>query len=183
MKRRTLLKALIAAPVAARAAHAAAPANMKGIEELQKHWRNLLADGVAVPSPGEPLKLSKEEWKKRLAPESFNVLREEGTERPGSSPLNHEKRAGVFVCAGCGLPVFTSEMKFDSGTGWPSFFTTIPGVFEHKKDFLLIIPRKEYHCVRCGGHHGHTFDDGPAPTGERWCNNGVSLRFIPKSSG
>jgi peptide-methionine (R)-S-oxide reductase len=95
--------------------------------------------------------------------------------------LNDEKRSGVYVCAGCSLPLFTSAMKFDSGTGWPSFFTTIPGAFATKKDNFLIYTRTEYHCVRCGGHHGHVFDDGPPPTGQRWCNNGVALRFIPKS--
>jgi peptide-methionine (R)-S-oxide reductase len=179
MDRRTLLKALAAA-FAAEPALAAPPANMKGIEELQKNWKNFLAPDAKVPSPTEPLKLSDDEWRKRLPPESYRVLRKESTERAGTSPLNDEKRPGVFVCAGCGLPVFTSEMKFESGTGWPSFFTTIPGAFEKKKDFLLIYPRSEYHCARCGGHHGHVFDDGPQPTGERWCNNGVSLRFIPK---
>jgi len=124
--------------------------------------------------------LGKDVQMKRLPPEAYKVMRDEGTERAGTSPLDHEKRPGVFVCAGCGLPVFTSEMKFDSGTGWPSFFTSIPGAFEMKKDFYLIYPRTEYHCMRCGGHHGHLFDDGPAPTNQRWCNNGVSLRFIPK---
>jgi peptide-methionine (R)-S-oxide reductase len=153
---------------------------MKGIEELQKNWKTFLAPDAKVASPGEPLKLSDDEWRKRLPSESYKVLRKEGTERAGTSALNNEKRPGVFVCAGCDLPVFTSEMKFESGTGWPSFFTTIPGAFEMKKDFLLIYPRSEYHCVRCGGHHGHVFDDGPAPTNQRWCNNGVSLRFIPK---
>ena len=108
------------------------------------------------------------------------MLREEGTERAGTSPLNDEKRAGIYACAGCGLPVFTSEMKFESGTGWPSFFTTIPGVFDMKKDFYLIYPRTEYHCKRCGGHHGHVFDDGPPPTNQRWCNNGAALKFIAK---
>jgi peptide-methionine (R)-S-oxide reductase len=180
MDRRTLLKALAAATLGARTAHAAPPKSMKDLEALQKNWKSFLPASAAVPAPTEPLKLSKDEWKKRLPPESYKVLREEGTERAGSSPLDREKRAGVFVCAGCDLPVFTSEMKFDSGTGWPSFFTTIPGVFEQKKDFYLIYPRAEYHCIRCGGHHGHVFDDGPAPTGQRWCNNGVSLRFIPK---
>src|SRR6266851_4093567 len=146
MKRRTLLQALLASPVAARLARAAPPANMKGIEELQKNWKTFLAPDAKVPAPSEPLKLSKEEWRKRLPPEAYKVLREEGTERAGSSPLDKEKRPGVFVCAGCGLPLFTSEMKFDSGTGWPSFFTSIPGVFEQKKDFYLIYPRTEYHC-------------------------------------
>ena len=101
---------------------------------------------------------------------------------PADGPLRAtcEKRPGVFACAGCGLPLFTSAMKYDSGTGWPSFFTTIPDVFATKSDFKLILPRMEYHCVRCGGHHGHVFDDGPPPTRQRWCNNGVALRFLPK---
>jgi peptide-methionine (R)-S-oxide reductase len=157
------------------------PSTVKDIENLQKNWKALLADGVKVPLPSEPLKLSKEEWRKRLDAAQFNVLREEGTERPGSSPLNAEKRPGVFVCIGCNLPLFTSEMKYESGTGWPSFFTTIPGVFGTSTDYKLILPRTEYHCIRCSGHHGHVFDDGPPPTGKRWCNNGVALRFIPKS--
>jgi peptide-methionine (R)-S-oxide reductase len=180
MDRRTLLKALAAA-FAAEPALAAPPANMKGIEELQKNWKSFLAASAKVPSASEPLKLSDEEWRKKLPPESYKVLRKEATERAGTSPLNDEKRAGVFVCMGCDLPVFTSEMKFESGTGWPSFFTTIPGAFETKKDYFLIYPRTEYHCARCGGHHGHVFDDGPPPTNQRWCNNGVSLRFIPKA--
>jgi peptide-methionine (R)-S-oxide reductase len=160
---------------------AAQPTSMKEIENLQKNWKALLADGVKVPLPAEPLKLSKEEWRKRLDAAQFNVLREEGTERPGSSPLNNEKRPGVFVCIGCGLPLFTSDMKYESGTGWPSFFTTIPAVFGTSTDYKLILPRTEYHCIRCGGHHGHVFNDGPAPTGQRWCNNGVALKFIPKN--
>ena len=87
----------------------------------------------------------------------------------------------VRVCAGCDLPVYTSAMKYESGTGWPSFFTTIAGVFESKTDYKMFLPRTEYHCKRCGGHHGHVFDDGPPPTGQRWCNNGVALRFVPKT--
>ena len=160
---------------------AAQPANPKGVAELQKNWRLLLAEGAKVPPATEPLKLSKDEWRKRLDRAAYNVLREEGTERAGTSPLNFEKRPGVFACAGCDLPLFTSEMKYDSGTGWPSFFTTIPGVFGTKKDYGLFLPRVEYHCIRCGGHHGHIFDDGPKPTGQRWCNNGVALKFIPKT--
>ncbi len=178
MERRTFLLALAAAPFCAHAQQR----SMKDIDGLQKNWKTLLPAGASVPVATEPLKLSKDEWRKRLPPEAFKVLREEGTERAGTSPLNAEKRPGVFACAGCGLPVFTSEMKFESGTGWPSFFTTIPGAFETKKDFYLIYPRTEYHCARCGGHHGHLFDDGPPPTNQRWCNNGVSLRFIPKDS-
>ena len=176
MQRRAFLLAFAAAPFCL---HAAPPKSMKDIEGLQKNWKTLLRSGEAVPGPGEPLKLSKDEWRKRLDPQAYKVLREEGTERAGTSPLNDEKRPGVFVCSGCGLPVFTSEMKYESGTGWPSFFTTIPGAFETKKDFYLIYPRTEYHCARCGGHHGHVFDDGPPPTGKRWCMNGLAMRFVP----
>jgi peptide-methionine (R)-S-oxide reductase len=160
--------------------NAAQPTSMKDIENLQKNWKALLADGTKLPLPTEPFKLSKEEWRKRLNPTQFNILREEGTEPPGTSPLNNEKRTGVFVCVGCNLALFTSDMKYESGTGWPSFFTTIPEVFANKTDYKLILPRSEYHCIRCGGHHGHVFDDGPPPTGKRWCNNGVALRFIPR---
>lgn len=127
----------------------------------------------------EKIQKSEAQWKKELTPQQFDVLREEGTERPFTSPLNDEKRKGEFVCAGCALPLFTSEMKFDSGTGWPSFFTAIDNHVETKTDYKIIFPRTEYHCARCGGHHGHIFKDGPKPTGERWCNNGVALKFIP----
>lgn len=122
---------------------------------------------------------SDDEWKSLLAPERYEILREEGTERPFTSNLNSEKRAGTYVCAGCDLPLFSSDMKFDSGTGWPSFFTTLPNAIETKLDFKLILPRTEYHCARCGGHQGHVFNDGPKPTGQRWCNNGLALKFIP----
>jgi peptide-methionine (R)-S-oxide reductase len=152
------------------------------VKELQGNWKEFLAEGADVALTTEPLKRSNVEWKKVLEPAQYDVLREEGTERPSSSPLNDEKRPGVFVCAGCSLPLFTSAMKYDSGTGWPSFFTTIPGALATKTDFKLIWPRTEYHCVRCGGHQGHVFNDGPPPTGQRWCNNGVALRFVPKTA-
>jgi peptide-methionine (R)-S-oxide reductase len=185
MTRRDLLQGLLAAGLwnvfTGRAGAAqAGPKDMKGIAELQKNWKSYLAEGYKAPLPAEPFKLQDAEWKKRLSPIAYDVLRKEGTERAGTSALNAEKREGVFVCAGCDLPVFTSAMKYESGTGWPSFFTTIPGVFDTKKDYGLHLPRVEYHCKRCGGHHGHVFEDGPPPTGQRWCNNGVSLRFVPK---
>ncbi len=159
----------------------AQPADKKAVDDLQKNWKILLADGTAEVTATAPLKLTKDEWRKRLSPAAYDVLREEGTERPGASPLNAEKRPGVFVCAGCDLPLFTSAMKFDSGTGWPSFFTAIPGAFAQKTDYKLVLPRSEYHCAKCGGHQGHVFDDGPQPTRQRWCNNGVALKFIPKA--
>ena len=131
----------------------------------------------AVSSRADRIVLSDEQWQKRLTPEQYRVLRHEATEAPGSSPLNHEKRRGVFLCAGCDLPLFDSATKYESGTGWPSFFDVLPGAVGTKRDWSLIIPRTEYHCARCGGHQGHVFDDGPAPTGLRYCNNGVALRF------
>jgi len=124
--------------------------------------------------------LTDQEWQQRLSAEQYQVLRREGTERPWTSPLNGEKREGLFVCAGCGSPLFTSDMKFDSGTGWPSFFTALDGALESKRDHRLLRPRTEYHCARCGGHHGHVFEDGPEPTGLRYCNNGVALKFVPE---
>ena len=123
--------------------------------------------------------LTQDQWRERLTEEEFRVLRKEGTERAGTSPLKEEKREGTFVCAGCALPLFSSETKFESGTGWPSFYDHLPGALETKRDFKLVIPRTEYHCSRCGGHQGHVFKDGPEPTGLRYCNNGVALDFVP----
>lgn len=128
----------------------------------------------------EKLHLTEEQWKERLDEEAFDVLRKHGTEAPYTSQWNDETRKGVYQCVGCGLDLFTSEMKYDSKTGWPSFYDVIEGHVETKLDFKLIIPRKEYHCVKCGGHQGHVFKDGPAPTGLRYCNNGVGLKFVAK---
>jgi len=133
------------------------------------------------PARADALDLPDAEWRRRLTAEQYRVLRREGTEAPFSSKLNEEKRLGTYKCVACDLPLFASRMKFDSGTGWPSFFTTIPGAIGTSRDFKLLYPRTEYHCARCGGHHGHLFDDGPEPTGLRYCNNGVALRFIPKT--
>ena len=127
----------------------------------------------------DKLTKSRSEWRELLEPEQYAVLFEEGTERPYSHPLNGEKRSGTFLCAACGLPLFSSDAKFESGTGWPSFTDAIEGHVETKTDFKLILPRKEYHCGRCGGHQGHVFNDGPQPTGQRWCNNGLALQFVP----
>ena len=127
----------------------------------------------------EKLELSDLEWQAKLSQEEYYILRKEGTERPGTSILNDEKRKGTYHCVGCEQPLFSSDMKFDSGTGWPSFFDYLPNALEFKTDFKLVIPRKEYHCSRCGGHHGHVFKDGPEPTGLRYCNNGLVLSFIP----
>ncbi len=138
------------------------------------------ADGV-VPWGAETIDYADQPnswWRERLSPEAFDVLRREGTERPGSSELNYENRPGLYVCAGCGLPLFTSATKYESGTGWPSFWAPIEGALDTRPDYRLWTPRTEYHCMRCKGHQGHVFNDGPRPTGERWCNNGIALNFI-----
>jgi len=127
-----------------------------------------------------PLNLSDADWKKRLPPASYDVLRREATEQPFSSPLLNEHRKGVFACMGCDLPLFSSDKKYDSHTGWPSFWQVMPGHVSTKSDHMLALEeRTEYHCARCGGHQGHVFNDGPQPTGLRYCNNGVALKFIP----
>jgi peptide-methionine (R)-S-oxide reductase len=180
MKRRQILKAgglVIALPSLA-FLNAGARTRAASIEEMQLRWHEFHAAGfepvAAEPSLNRPL----EAWRHDLPKAAYRVLFEEDTERQFSSPLNDEKRPGLFVCRACELPLFTSEMKYDSRTGWPSFFTEIPGHLATKTDYKLIWPRTEYHCVKCGGHQGHLFDDGPAPTGQRWCNNGLALDFI-----
>jgi peptide-methionine (R)-S-oxide reductase len=135
---------------------------------------------TAAPADFPPLTKTDSEWKALLEPARFQILFEEATERPFSSPLNNEKHAGTFVCAACYLPLFESAHKFDSGTGWPSFTQPISGHMDTKRDFKLVLPRTEYHCARCTGHQGHVFNDGPPPRGERWCNNGLALIFVPQ---
>ena len=138
---------------------------------------------LAASTPSDPQwKLSPSQWRSRLSAEAFSVLRQAGTERPFSSTLNKEKRQGTYACAGCQLPLFSSKSKYDSGTGWPSFYEALAKGIATKVDFKLIIPRTEYHCSRCGGHQGHVFDDGPKPTGKRYCNNGVALVFLAKGN-
>jgi len=139
----------------------------------------LFAQAPSQPAAIEKIKLTPAEWRKKLTKDQYYILREEGTEPAGSSPLNAEKRKGTYVCAGCDLPLFKSETKYESGTGWPSFYAAIPGSVGTKVDYKIIVPRTEYHCLRCGGHQGHVFPDGPPPTGQRYCNNGLALKFVP----
>lgn len=135
--------------------------------------------GKTKPTESFPLEKTEAEWRAALSPEAFRVLRQHGTERPGTSPLNAEKRAGTFACAGCGQALFDAGTKFESGTGWPSFFRPLPDGVATTTDRTFFMVRTEVHCANCGGHLGHVFPDGPAPTGERYCMNGVSLRFEP----
>jgi peptide-methionine (R)-S-oxide reductase len=164
--RRRLLAALAIAPLAALLAFRRGSAN------------------AAEPATETiaPLRKTTEEWRKLLEPRRFEVLFEDDTERPNSSPLNAEKRAGTFICAACFLPLFDARDKYESGTGWPSFTRPLPGRMETELDFSMVWPRTEYHCIRCSGHQGHVFDDGPPPTGKRWCNNGLALLFVPEGT-
>lgn len=135
--------------------------------------------GMASANERFEITKTEEEWRKILTPEQFYVLRKQGTERAGTSSLDRQYAKGKYVCAGCNLPLFKSETKFHSGTGWPSFFAPIPGATATTIDHSLLMSRIEVHCRRCGGHLGHVFDDGPPPTGKRYCMNGVALKFIP----
>ena len=126
------------------------------------------------------LKMKSKDWDSNLTPEQNYILKQEGTEPPGSSPLNNEKREGTYHCAGCGIKLFDSNMKFDSGTGWPSFSEALPGAFKTKIDYSFGMERVEYHCAKCGAHHGHVFNDGPKESGKRFCNNGLCLIFKPE---
>ncbi len=136
--------------------------------------------GRAAPAPARfEVTLTPAQWKARLSPEAYYVLREAGTERPFTSPLNDEHRPGTFVCGGCALPLFASSTKFDSHTGWPSYWAPIKGAVRTSTDHAFMMERVEVHCRRCGGHLGHVFDDGPPPTGKRYCMNGVAMRFVP----
>jgi len=162
MKRRTVLQALLASAGSASFA--------------------LTGLSVSLPAFAQgkfAVKKSREEWLKLLSGPQYAILFEEDTERSFTSPLNDEKRAGTFVCAACFQPLFKSSMKYNSGTGWPSFFDALPKAVGTKSDYKLLMRRTEYHCSRCGGHQGHIFEDGPKPTGLRYCNNGLALNFIP----
>ena len=138
----------------------------------------LLSRSSSAAAPA--LNKSKSEWKRLLPADRYEILFEEGTEPPGSSPLDREKRDGTFICAACHQPLFDSSRKYDSGTGWPSFWEPLPAALGTKTDYKLFLPRSEYHCARCGGHQGHVFKDGPKPTGLRYCNNGLALQFVAR---
>ena len=139
----------------------------------------LFSSTKSAPAEHFPVEKSDEEWRRELGAEAYHVLRKHGTERAGTSPLNQEKRAGTFVCAGCGTPVYDAATKFESGTGWPSFYAPIEGGVGTSEDRALFMTRTEVHCAKCGGHLGHVFPDGPKPTGLRYCMNGAAMTFKP----
>lgn len=160
---------------------------MHQAQTTRRHVLALLGAGAALPllatachaaAPAFPIAYSEDEWRRRLTAQQFAILRQKSTERPFSSPLLKEHRKGRFVCAADGHPLFDAQTKYDSGTGWPSFWRALPGGVGTSTDFALGYPRTEVHCARCGGHLGHVFDDGPAPTGKRFCMNGAALQFI-----
>ncbi len=165
MKRRTLLRGFATLAV------------LPLISACLREQENLQAFNTVMV---KPLNKPPEAWRELLSPMAYKVLFEEDTERPGTSVLNNEHRDGTYICAACYLPLFESAYKYESGTGWPSFTQPIAGHIKTKRDFKMIVPRIEYHCARCGGHQGHVFNDGPQPRGERWCNNGIALQFVPK---
>ncbi|HET8611259.1 MAG TPA: peptide-methionine (R)-S-oxide reductase MsrB [Sphingomonas sp.] len=152
-----------------------------GVGLLVVAWRLLGEDGpsVAIAATPAPLHLSDAAWRRRLSPQAYQVLRHGATEAPFSSPLDHNHAKGIYACAGCGLPLYSSATKFDSGTGWPSFWAPLPHAIGERRDSTLGMERTEIHCARCAGHLGHVFHDGPKPTGLRYCMNGVALTFEP----
>jgi len=153
-----------------------------GLALLGGRLRAAAVEAPANPDSIEPLELGEAEWRERLSEREYEILREEGTEPRGTSELLDEKRAGEYLCKGCGLVLFRSEWKYDSNTGWPSFSEVVEGHIDTKSDTKLFYERTEYHCARCGGHQGHVFEDGPDPTGLRYCNNGLALEFRPRSA-
>lgn len=154
-------------------------AAMAGLSLLTACSRDEIAENAGAAIKVQRLNKPHKEWRGLVSSAAYKVLFEEDTEPLNSSPLNREDREGTFICAACYLPLFDSAHKYESGTGWPSFTQPIRGHIETKRDYKMVLPRTEYHCARCGGHQGHVFKDGPPPRGERWCNNGLALQFVP----